>query len=76
MNRKNISETDIRANKSQKRGKNDYLDDRRRSKKRKFARVGEQCGDKKGTSGLDCKLGQEDTTGTPSTGPLLEPGPG
>ena len=25
---------------------------------------------------MDCKIGQEDTTGTLSTGPLLEPGPG
>ena len=75
MDRKNITGTDIRANKSQKRGNKDYLEDKRRSKKRKFALVGEQWGDKKGTSGLNCKLGQEDTIGTPSTGPLLEPGP-
>ena len=47
MDRKNITGTDIRANKSQKRGNNDYLDDRRGSKKRKFALVGEQWGDKK-----------------------------
>ena len=42
MDRKNITGTDIRANKSQKRGNKDYLEDKRRSKKRKFALVGEQ----------------------------------
>ena len=61
--------TGIAIQKSQKRGNNDKLEDRRRSKKRKFAIVGEDWGNKKGSSGLELRV--EETANIRSTGPLL-----
>ena len=62
--------TGITTQKSQKRGNNDKLEDKRWSKKRKFAIVGEDWGDKKGSSGLELRV--EEAANIRSTGPLLE----
>ena len=61
MDRENSNGTAKPSSRSQKRGNNDYLEDSRRPKKRKYALVGEQWGSQKGTSGLDCKLEHETT---------------
>ena len=63
----------IKTQKSQKRGNNDEVEDKRRSKRRKFAIVGEEWGNKKGSDGLELKL--EEAVHKHSTGPLLEPEP-
>ena len=65
------------ANKSQKRGNTEYLEEGKRSKRRKYTLVGEQWGVEKGTSGLERKVDDDDGTGSYSgTGPLPSSGPG
>ena len=48
------------VNKSQKRGNNDQLENTKKSKRRKYAIVGEQWGNEKGTSGLGRKLVEDE----------------
>ena len=64
--------TRTQVNKSQKRENNEYLDSRRKTKKRKFALVGASI---KGTFGLGCRQEQEGAGCYSSTGPLVEQGP-
>ena len=73
MDRNNTTGTGITTQKGQKRGNNDKLEDGRRSKKRKFAIVGEHWGNKKGSNGLELRI--EEAVTIRSTGPLLEPEP-
>ena len=73
MDQNNTNGTGFATQKSQKRGNNDRLEDKRRSKRRKFAIVGEEWGNKKGSDGLELKL--EEAVHKHSTGPLLEPEP-
>ena len=68
--------TGTQLNKGQKRGNTEYVDDKRKTKKRKFALVGEQWGSKKGASGLECRLEQKEAGCYSSTSPLVDPGPG
>ena len=73
MDRNNTTGTGITTQKGQKRGNNNKLEDGRRSKKRKFAIVGEHWGNKKGSNGLELRI--EEAVTIRSTGPLWEPEP-
>ena len=75
-NKKNIGSS-YSVNKSQKRGNNDQLENTKRSKRRKYALVGEQWGTEKGTVGLGRKLEEDEkeTNSYSSTGPWNFPGP-